>query len=351
MHTLNYIQKTKVIFSVCMLVIIGISSVGIMALENNIYITNRYLLSLTDYFKYSFEFYRNSGVAQAASSGYVYTGNTEVRTYERELADSVPVLVYHRIVKKPDGFNVTEDSFKEQMFALKREGYITVSLKSLLEFMRDEKDLPTKSVVITFDDGSKDSFYNVDPLLRVLGFRAVNFVISGHSVNTSRRDSYYLNEQELIAMAASGRWDIGSHTDSGHGQVMLGLNGETGNFLSNRMWLAAENRLETVDEYKERIHNDLVQSKQKLENRLGTQVLGFAFPYGDYGFDSRNVPGDSAIIKKMVTDIFPMSFFQPSGKDPTANTPSKDPTLYIKRMTVRPDWTADNLIDRLTALQ
>lgn len=346
MKTLKYLQQVKIVFSICMLLIVGVSAFGIILLDDNIYLSKRYLLSVKDYLRYSFEYYEDSGIAQAATAGYVYTSTTSKDYYERELADSIPVLVYHRIIEKPDGFNVTKETFKEQLFALKQSGYETIDLDSLLRYLRGERALPAKSIVITFDDGSKDSFYNADPVLKVLGYRAVNFVISEHSLDHPQ-DSYYLDERELKAMVASGRWEIGSHTDKGHGQVVISANGETGNYLSNRMWLVNQGRLETVEEYKQRIKSDLENSKQKIESRLGIKVLGFAFPYGDYGYDSRNVAGNTAIVRSIAIGIFPMSFYQPFSKESTANTPFAAKDFYVKRISVKPEWTASDILNKL----
>jgi hypothetical protein len=78
--------------------------------------------------------------------------------------------------------------------------------------------------------------------------------------------------------------------------------------------------------------------------------LGFAFPYGDYGYESRNVEGDTAIIRNITQELFPMNFYQPFGKETSANIPSHERIFYIRRITVRPDWSADDLINHLTDL-
>jgi peptidoglycan/xylan/chitin deacetylase (PgdA/CDA1 family) len=306
---------------------------------------------MKDYLKYTFEYYQDSGVAQAASSGYVYTGtSTATGDYERQLADSVPVLVYHRIIEEPDGFNITKEAFKEQLFALKKNGYNTVSLESLLAYMRGERELPEKSIVITFDDGAKDSFYNSDPVLKVLGFRAINFIITGHSLN-GKPNNYYLDERELRAMLATGRWELGSHTDSGHGQVDINRDGDSANFLSNKIWIPEEDRLETDLEYKTRIEQDLRESKKKLEDLMGARVVGFAFPYGDYGHESRNVQGATNLIREVASAIYPMSFYQASSREIATNIPTKERAFNIRRITVRPEWKTEDLLSRLESLQ
>src|SRR5688572_19967034 len=77
----------------------------------------------------------------------------------------IPVLLYHGIVRKPDRFNMTMEVFKDQMFALKRAGYRTVTLHDFQSFMRGEMELPAKSFLLTFDDGRADSYEGAEPIL------------------------------------------------------------------------------------------------------------------------------------------------------------------------------------------
>ena len=58
-------------------------------------------------------------------------------------------------------------------------------------------------------------------------------------------------------MQESGRWGIESHSNDGHGVVPLDAAGDTGAFFVNRQWLASEQRLETIDEFRARITADL----------------------------------------------------------------------------------------------
>ena len=72
-------------------------------------------------------------------------------------ARSIPVLLYHGIIigdsnstiKSPDGINIPLNEFEEQMFALKKAGYQTVSMEDFQAFMRGEKQLPEKSFLLT----------------------------------------------------------------------------------------------------------------------------------------------------------------------------------------------------------
>jgi hypothetical protein len=54
--------------------------------------------------------------------------------------------------------------------------------------------------------------------------------------------------------------------------------GTRGHFLSNRLYLPDERRLETIAEFSQRIVADLETSKTELETALGKPVISFAYP-------------------------------------------------------------------------
>lgn len=338
-----------------MALVISISLGGITFFNGSIYITNRYLYSYLDYIKSVIEFHQGGQevVSAASFNALLYGNQSQAGSYEAgEHTASVPVLLYHRVVEEPDGFNITRETFKDQMFALKREGFETVSLENLLSFLKNDKKLPAKSIIITFDDGAKDSFYPVDPIIRALDYRAVNFIITGHSVSETSRDGYYLNLKELKAMVESGRWEIGSHTAYGHGQIITNEFGDLGNYLSNRRWLSAEGRLETEQEYSDRIHQDLLGSKKKLEEALGVKPLGFAFPYGDYGYESTNVNNAVGLVKQNASEIFSLNFYQPFSNESVLNIPEPGvESYYVKRIDVNPNWSGEELIKKLKEVE
>ena len=63
-------------------------------------------------------------------------------------AKSIPVLLYHGIIDKPDGANILLENFKDQMFALKKAGWQTITLDDFYAFMRGEKQMPDKSFLL-----------------------------------------------------------------------------------------------------------------------------------------------------------------------------------------------------------
>lgn len=258
-------------------------------------------------------------------------------------AKSVPVLIYHGVIKKSDGSNILLKDFRDQMFVLKRAGWETVSLADFYAFSRGEKELPDKSFLLTFDDGRKDSFYPVDPLLKALGYRAVIFVITAHSLGYARDSSFYLSELELLHMVQSGRWDVEPHTHDGHDEYLISADGRSGHFYSNKLWLPEQNRVENEEEFSARVGRDFGQAKKSIRERLGVDVLAFAFPFGDFGQDSVNFQEAEKIVPPLAQSFFPIAFYQVwPAKGSRFNYPEKN--FLVKRIGVDLELNAGDLL-------
>jgi len=66
----------------------------------------------------------------------------------------VPVLMYHEIGREKNNNTViSPELFQQHMAYLYEHNYTTISLEDLYGYIRGEKGLPPKPVVITFDDG------------------------------------------------------------------------------------------------------------------------------------------------------------------------------------------------------
>lgn len=327
-----------------------VSSISI--LKDNYYWRNQYFAMQWDFVKTQIEFskYSYGGLTNRffeKKSIPVNSGNIKKTT-------SVPILLYHGVIREPD-WNPDEVSirlvdFKKQMFALKKAGYQTVKLEDYLAFTKGEKELPEKSFLITFDDGRKDSYYPVDPILKTLGYTAVMNVITGRSLGLDKGKTFFhLSQGELRKMIESGRWEMDSHGRNDHDYQKIDSNGKDGHFLSNKLWLTEKNRLETEDEYRKRIYNDLLGSKNDLEKKLGIKALAFAYPFGDFGQASENFPESRGIIIEIAKAIFPLSFAQVGSSDFPTNYAEN--SFIAKRINVNSLITSEGLLNMIEGAQ
>jgi peptidoglycan/xylan/chitin deacetylase (PgdA/CDA1 family) len=125
----------------------------------------------------------------------------------------VPILMYHYIRINPDphdqlGFNlsVTPHDFAVQMLYLQANGFHVVSLGTAVEAIRTHRALPSRPVVLTFDDGYRDFYTVAAPVLQRLNFTATSFVVSGF-LGRAR----YMTPQMVEILDAEG-FTIGDHT-------------------------------------------------------------------------------------------------------------------------------------------
>jgi len=125
----------------------------------------------------------------------------------------VPILEYHYIRVNPDprdqlGFNlsVTPTNFKAQMSWLSAHHYHAIDLADLRAYFAGQVYLPSRPVVLTFDDGYEDFYATAWPILLALGLRGVSYVVPG-----------FLGRRGYMTAAQVGQLDragieIGSHT-------------------------------------------------------------------------------------------------------------------------------------------
>ncbi len=130
------------------------------------------------------------------------------------LALSVPILMYHYIGNNPNpkdtarnALSVTPDNFNAQMDYLAKNGYTPITLDTLYGIFDGQASAPSKPVVLTFDDGYVDFYYNAYPILRAHNFHAVSFLISG-LVDTS----YYIHWNQVEEISHSGLVTFEDHT-------------------------------------------------------------------------------------------------------------------------------------------
>lgn len=91
------------------------------------------------------------------------------------------ILAYHRITEMPSDpqlLCVSPDNFAKHLEHL-RQHYQPISLTALGQTLNDG-NIPNKAVIVTFDDGYADNFWNVKPLLEHHDIPATLFVSSGY---------------------------------------------------------------------------------------------------------------------------------------------------------------------------
>ena len=162
---------------------------------------------------------------------------------------TVPVLMYHyvRDVSDPNdtvgqGLSVSPMTFDRQMKYLADNNFTSTGFDTLLS-----NNVPSRPIVITFDDGYKDAVTNALPVLRKYRLKAVFYIITDRIGQDS-----YVSADDIRQLVADGMI-IGSHTRSHPDMTQASAS--------------------AVDE-------QLTASKSALENIVGAPVTDFCYPSG-----------------------------------------------------------------------
>ena len=174
----------------------------------------------------------------------------------------IPVLLYHNFVTTvpevdPDNFNYinTPKSFEENIKTLLENGYTIMSMKELADCDNGKAELPSKPIIITFDDGYYSNYEYIYPILKEYNVKVSIFVITdkiGQEIDGIK----YLGWNECLEMQNSGLVEIFSHSKK--------------HVFYNKL---------PVRE----LRDDVIESYKLIEEHLGKQDLKvFAYPYGAY---------------------------------------------------------------------
>ncbi len=124
----------------------------------------------------------------------------------------VPILMYHLIDTLADagparpGLVVDPAVFAREMGLLHANGWHTITLATLQHDLAIGRTPPSRTFVITIDDGHVDGFTKAFPILREYGFVATYFVVLARI-----HSPLFLSAADLVALARAGM-EIADHT-------------------------------------------------------------------------------------------------------------------------------------------
>ncbi|NOZ01370.1 MAG: polysaccharide deacetylase family protein [Deltaproteobacteria bacterium] len=180
------------------------------------------------------------------------------------------VLCYHGVCDEPeDEWSITPAQLRSQMEMVARDR-VPVSLDRIAAWVLGQEDLPRGAVAVTFDDGFQDVLRRAAPILAefdVPGAVFVSTALASHgasagdeSFNSGRP---FMNWEQVRELHDAG-WTVGSHC-------------------------ITHARLATLP--MDRALVEIRDSRREIGQRLGTECLYIAYPYGTPGAVSKRELG------------------------------------------------------------
>ena len=206
------------------------------------------------------------------------------------------ILMYHKVNDIPDNpTTVPIARFDEQLTRLAELGYRVVDLDAVLDHYTRGIELPEKAVLITFDDGYRDTLDNALPVLQDHGYPAVIFVpVAYMEDETPLPHETHLVERGMVNPTLD--WGLMRELDA------AGVRVES-HGIAHRP-LAEVSLDESVRE--------IAVSKLKLEEQLGRPVNAYAYVKGS---EAHFHPVHESILKQAGYEIAFTSISRSNGPD------------------------------------
>lgn len=182
------------------------------------------------------------------------------------------ILMYHMISPPKTAAEIKyacpPKQFGKQMQMLLSEGFKPISIKTVENYYTHRIPIPDKSFLITLDDGFEDNYSNAFPILQFYKIPAVIYLTTGLLGKTNQwMSAPAFSERKMLSWRqihemANHNIQFGSHTVS-------------------------HPKLTELDD--DSVNKELVQSKQIIEDQLGSECMHFAYPYGQFTEKTREL--------------------------------------------------------------
>jgi peptidoglycan/xylan/chitin deacetylase (PgdA/CDA1 family) len=174
----------------------------------------------------------------------------------------VSVLGYHDFSETaPEtAMRIRTSKFRHQMDVIRQLGIAVIPMSDFTAWRRGEKQIPEKSIVLTFDDGWKSVYTDAFPILKEFGYPFTLFLYKNYVDGGGKALTLSMIE-EMLKSGAS----IGSHSVSHPYPVEI-----------------KNQRKKGFDPYDAYLRKEMGESKRFLETKLATTVSCYAYPGGFY---------------------------------------------------------------------
>ncbi|MGL4191280.1 MAG: polysaccharide deacetylase family protein [Vibrio sp.] len=217
--------------------------------------------------------------------------------YVSKLQREVPIIMYHRFIrdnseKGVHGTYLHIEQLEKHFKLLKKMGFETLTFKDLAEKGFIHRLQPGKRfIIITVDDGYRDNYELLLPLLKKYQFKAVVYVVTGENFNRWDVDVSdnpekvvpLMSREQVKALHDSGLVEIGGHT-------------MTHPYLS---------KLSESQQREQILHNKL-----ELETLIDEPLLSLAYPYGDHDVTSKRLVQELGYPFAVATNSGPLAMHQ-----------------------------------------
>ena len=197
-----------------------------------------------------------------------------VRELQTDSSVQLPIIMYHSILREKSQqgkYVVSPESLESDFTWIKQNGYHTVVVEDLLNYVNKQIPLPEKPIMITFDDGFYNNYYYAYPLAQKYHMKIVispvGYYTDLYTEGDADHPNYsYLTWEEIKEMMQSGLVEIQNHSYNLH--EMHPRQG------------AQKRKGESVAQYQAVLRKDLETMQKKMLDHTGYAPTAFVYPFG-----------------------------------------------------------------------
>lgn len=193
---------------------------------------------------------------------------------DKERAVSIPIIMYHSLLydkSLQNNYTVSPDLFENDLKYLRENGYESVTVKDLVDYVYSDKELKSKSVMLTFDDGYYNNYYYAYPLLKKYNYKAVISPIA------SMTEKFTKSGEISVTYGNMSISDIKEMVDAGYVEIQNhSYNMHT---LKPRRGIEQKSG-ETLEKYTEVIKEDITKAQNYFKNNADITPTCFVYPFG-----------------------------------------------------------------------
>ncbi|MGO1792735.1 MAG: polysaccharide deacetylase family protein [Oceanisphaera sp.] len=216
-----------------------------------------------------------------------------VHKHRREM----PIIMYHRFIKDDSekgvhGTYMQVDMLEKHFKLLTRLGYQTLTFADIAKQGVAERLNPNqKYIMLTVDDGYKDNYELLFPLLKKYNFKAVIYAVTGETFNRWDVEQADNPEKRVELMTAA---QIKEMADSG----LVEFGGHT----------LTHPHLDTLNKDAQRY--EIAENKAQLEQLIGEPLMSFAYPFGSHNQDSKDLAKELGYPFAVATNSGPLAMHE-----------------------------------------
>lgn len=185
----------------------------------------------------------------------------------------LPIIMYHSMLKSRSGNYIVHPSeFESDLKYIKENGYETVTMADLINYVYNGTKLPKKPIIITFDDGYYNNLGYAVPLLKKYNMKAVISIVGSYTdtytkSNEANLNYGYLRWKDIKNLIDDGTIEFQNHTYDLHSNKK----GRSG--CKKKSW-------ESADAYENMLTADLIKLQKEFKENTGYEPNTFTYPFG-----------------------------------------------------------------------